>query len=389
MNSRHRIMHIITGLETGGAERMLVKLLGQPNSADLEPIVVSMMGDGMLGTDIRALGIPLYTLDMRQGLPSVGAYARLAELVRRLRPDLVHGWMYHGNLAALAAAGAFSQRIPVVWNVRHSLTDIRREKWLTRGVIRANAWLSPRANRIVFNSHRSADQHTALGFSSTQTVVIPNGFNVEEFHPDPAARIDVRKELGLDKDTFLVGIVGRYHPMKDHRSFLHAAATLGKRHKNIAFVLVGKGVDEKNQPLGAAIAHVRRYAKVHLLGERRDIPRLTAALDVAVSASAWGEGFPNVIGEAMACGIPCVVTDVGDSAWVVGRCGRVVPSGEPGRLANAIAELLRLNAHERARLAEQARERIVSEFCLASVASQYERLHQSAITEFGAPAFAR
>jgi len=370
-----KVLHVITGLGTGGAEAMLTKLLQATRDSSGDCAVVSMMDMGAMGEAIRKLGVPVETLGMRRGVPTPSAIWRLRQVARRYQPDLVQGWMYHGNLAASMAATFAGGRPRVVWNVRHSLYDIRDERPLTRQVIRANARLSHRCAAIVYNSRVSAVQHEAFGFHAERTRILPNGFDLECFRPDSLARAQVRAEFAIPADAPLIGLIGRHHPMKDHAGFLRAAALLAKRYPQAVFLAAGAGVERSNPELSALAASLNLGAsRLHLLGERRDVSRLMAALDV-LALTSWSEGFPNVVGEAMACAVPCVVTDVGDAAWVVGDTGRVVAPRDPQAFASACGELLELGRDGREALGRAARERIEREFGLDQIASQYRSLY--------------
>ena len=233
---------------------------------------------------------------------------------------------------------------------------------------------------ILNNSSKSVAQHSAIGYETESTVVIPNGFDTDLFAPSEEARYDIRAELGVSHDTFLIGLIGRYHPLKDHTTFLSAAALLLKDYPDSQFVLAGKRVDWNNEALRAQVQDLGMVERVHLLGERLDMPQLTAALDVATSSS-YEEGFPNVIGEAMACGVPCAVTEVSDLPWIVGDCGRVVPPRNPQALAKAWKDLIEIGRQGRAALGLAARSRVAELFSLSSVVEQYEALYESAVAE--------
>ncbi len=371
---------MITGLTTGGAEMMLLKLCSKLDRRRFEPCVISLSDKGLIGPRIEALGIPVYALGMRPGRPSLTGFLHLRKLVLALRPDLIQGWMYHGNLAASLVARSGS----VVWGIRQSLYVLNKERVLTRWVIRLSALLSRRYPRaIVYNSRTSARQHETFGFDTFRMCIIPNGFDTLIFRPDENARINIRQELGLNDHVILIGLIGRYHPMKDHRNFLNAAALLCKEFPDVYFLLVGCEVTRDNPALSAMIAEFGLSSRVFLLGERKDIPQLNAALDIASSSSAWGEGFANVIGEAMSCGVPCVVTDVGDSPWVTGSTGKVVPQRDPIALAAAWKSLIMLGQAERQSLGIQARRRVIEKFSLESVVKQYEDLYESLIARTG------
>jgi glycosyltransferase involved in cell wall biosynthesis len=297
-------------------------------------------------------------------------------IVKRLNPDILQGWMYHGNLFVQLVGFLLRQKVPSVWNVRQSLYNLRHEKFRTSIVIRLCAKLSHYPAKIIYNAQTSAIQHEALGYCEKKRMIIPNGFDTEQFRPSREARGQIRKELELSPSTFLIGLISRYHPSKGHQNFLRAAAQLVKDCPEVHFVLAGRGVDHNNEILMKSIRELCLEGRVHLLGERTDTARVTAALDLATSTS-FSEGFPNSIGEAMACGVPCVVTDVGDSAWIVGDTGVVVPPGAHRALAAAWRDLVEIGVEGREDLGAAARNRIRERFNLRAMVAQYEELYRS------------
>jgi len=370
-----RIMHITTGLTTGGAEMMLLRLLST-NNGDWDPAVVSMMDEGTIGPRIVALGIPVYSLGMRRGRPNPIRALSIVLPIRRFRPHVIVGWMYHGNLMA-SLGGVFSPtRVPVFWNIQQALDDIAGWGQLTAAVIRAGAYLSRYPAAVIYNTQVGAKQHEAFGYNARKRIIIPPGFDCKTFHPDDDARRQFRAELGIHEDTVLIGLVARYHPMKDHAGFLQAANIVARIHPNVLFLLLGNGITAEESALGKFIAEPQVANRVLLLGERTDTPRITAALDIACSASAWGEGFSNAVGEAMACGIPCVVTDVGDSSYAIANTGISVPPRDPQALAHAIGRLINAGAAARRQLGAAARRRVEHEFSLPVIARQYEDLYR-------------
>ncbi len=377
------ILHLITGLGTGGAETMLFKLLSRTDSHSYRPVVISLLPcRGLkLSTAIENLGIPVWSAEMPIGPGLIWKLPRLVSLLRRAAPQLVMGWEVHGNVFSQLGQWLHSSR--VIWNVRGSLDHIQSEKQRTRLLIAALGKASRLPDRIIYNSRRSAAQHEAAGYCRTRTVVIPNGFDGELFRPDPEARFSLRRELALSPTEPLVGMVARHHPVKNHSGFLRAAAR-AMRQAPFHAVLAGRGVDPANADLVEQIASLGLTGRVHLLGERADTPRLTAAFDIAVSAS-FAEAFPNVIGEAMMCGVPCLVTDVGDSAWLVGDTGAVVPPDDPDSFAAGIESLLRLSPEARAGLGATARRRILNDFSLDEVARKFHRLYDEVLagSEYG------
>ena len=372
---RIRIVHIINDLNIGGAEMMLCKLLSAANRKRFDLVVVSLRNRGQLNRRIEALGIPVYSVAMRLPLPTPTSCWRLIRLIRRLDPDLIQGWMYHGNFAA-QIAGTFAHRpVTIVWNVRQTLYGIDYEKWSTAAVIKLCARLSNLPAKIIYNSRIAAAQHGAIGYQLQNSVVIPNGFVANVFTPSLEARRRVRTELGVADDALLIGLIGRYHPVKDHGNFLHAAAILLKSHPDVQFVLCGEKVNWVNPFLCSLIDQLKLAERVHLLDQRQDMARITAALDVATSSS-YAESFPNVIGEAMSCGVPCVVTDVSDLVWIVGETGRVVPSRNAQSLAEGMRDLVEMGPEGRAELGRAARERIIKHFPLREIESLYEALYE-------------
>jgi glycosyltransferase involved in cell wall biosynthesis len=295
-----------------------------------------------------------------------------------LRPDLLQGWMYHGNLAAQMMAAALPASVPVTWGICNGV--LCDEKLVTSMTVWLGARLSRLPARIITDSAASAEAHQRrLNFSASRWEVIPNGFDLEQFQPCARARSEVRAELSAPANALLVGLVGRYHPVKDHAGFLEAAALIRRQTPQAKFLLAGSGIGS-NPVLMKQAAALGLIDVVHLLDERADVHRIMAALDIAVCSS-YSESFPNVVGEAMCCGVPCVVTDVGSTAYLVGDTGLVVPPRDPLALANACGELIRLGGDGRRALGRAARGRIAERFSIASIAARYERLYEQVIGE--------
>lgn len=372
------ISYIITNLSTGGAETMLLKLLEQLDRRRFTPTVISLVGLGEIGPSIQALGIPVHALGMTRGVPNPLMLLRLVRLLHQLRPDVVHTWMYHADLlGGLAARLAGCER--VIWCIRHSNLSKTENKRSTLWVAKACAWLSHRVPaQVISCSQRSKEIHQAFGYTADKLHVIPNGFDLTRFVPDAAARVSVRAELGLAADVSLVGLIARFDSQKNHFGFVDAAAQVHAQLPNVHFVLAGTHVDGSNTALNAAIAAQGLQAHMHLLGRRDDVPRLMAALDVLASSS-HGEAFPNVLGEGMACGVPCVVTDVGDSAEIVGETGRVVAAGDMAGLASGLTDVLSVLPEQKTVLGAQARSRVAARYEIGHVVRLYEEFYESVV----------
>ncbi|MDC0336181.1 glycosyltransferase [Pseudodesulfovibrio sp.] len=371
-----KILHVITGLDVGGAETMLYRLATHMDLVRFQPRVVSLVAPGPMGKKLTDAGIRVDSLDMQRGVPSPMGLLKLVKLMRLWRPDVVQTWLYHADLAGLVAARLafpFGGGPKVAWNIRCSYMALEEYRRMTGVTLKACAALSGGPDVVLTNSHEAKRFHGELGYRPKQWEVIPNGFDVDRFAPDSAARREVREELSIAQDAIIVGHVARFDAMKDHRTFIEAAGQISQE-SDAVFVLVGRGVDYDNLDLAAWMAEAGLASdRVRLLGERDDIPRLMAAMDVHVSSS-LGESFPNVVGETMACGVPNVVTDVGDSGLLVADTGLVVQPGDAHGLAEMILRLVN-SPEERGGKGKAARERVVDTFSLNATVTRFSELY--------------
>lgn len=374
---RLRILHVITGLQRGGAEAMLVRLLAAMDPAAFEHRVLCLGPESPLAGELRDQGVRTLCLGLRADPLLLGSLPCLFRGRPPWRPHLLQGWMYHGNLAAYLTAHLLAGRTPLVWNIRVGIDTMATYRPLTRGLIRLGARLSRSADAIIYNAVAAREQHEAIGYRKERSHWIPNGFNLERFRPDPGARVQVRQELGLPPEAPLLGQFARLHAEKNQQLFLSA---LGSLPPEVHGLLAGQGIHPDQPELAAMVRQYHLAGRVHFLGERTDLPRLTAALDIAISPS-WNEGFSNALGEALACGVPCVATRVGDSAALVGPAGRLVPPGDAEALVAALRELLALSRPERISLGALGRHKMEAEFSMGVVAHQYEMLYQALVPE--------
>jgi glycosyltransferase involved in cell wall biosynthesis len=372
-----RVLHIITSLSTGGAEIMLQKLVGALNPEHYTNNVISLTTTTPVGTELEAAGVRVIGLGGRGGMLTPRQGLQLVRAYNAVRPQVVHAWMYHSNVAAQLLVGlrARKTRPGLILSVRGALHAAREQKLASRLIRRMDAALSSRSDAIVFNSRRAAEQHVALGYDPDKIRVIPNGFDPDRFAILPMERVRIRAELGCDGAT-LIGLIARFDKLKGHRLFLEAARLVADRGANYRFVLAGRGCDTSNQELSRWIGELGLAARVHLLGERRDIPAIDNALDIAVCSSI-SESFPNAIGEAMACGVPCVVTDVGDCGYLVGKTGYVVPPRNAQALADAIVRMGELPESDLRALRADARRRVTTVFSMGSVVQQFADLYET------------
>lgn len=370
-----KILHFIAGLGRGGAEAMLAKLaLG---GGTHEHVVLSLGAIGPVGEELAAAGIRVHALNVgRRGRNLSGLFA-VGGLIDRERADIVQGWMSHGNLAATAAHWLTRRRSPLLWNIRQSLSVPNCDRWTTRRIIAANARLSGRPAAILYNSTQGALEHEAIGYARQKRRIIPNGFDLERFQPSPVARCTMRRDLGVRDDEILIGLIARFDPWKNHEGFFAAASQLMASQPAIRFLFAGSGMTRENPRVVQLMADPRLAERSLLLGDRSDIPAITNALDIACNVS-HGEGFPNTIGEAMACAVPCIVTDAGDCREIVGDAGTVCVDKRPPTIAAALSAMIDLGEQGRLHLGRLARERIEHHYSLSAIVARYDALYEEA-----------
>ena len=367
------VLHVITGLSTGGAETSLYKLLSAIDRGRFDNRVISLTGIGTVGARIRELGLPLACLDMRRGVPNPIGLWKLRRLIRKVQPDIVQTWLYHADLMGLIA-GKLARVPRTVWNLRCSYMGADYYEGLSGLVVGMLARLSSLPDAVIVNSRTGQALHEKLGYHPQRWSLIPNGFDLETFRPREDARQKLREELDVPEDALLIGLVARFDPVKGHEVFLRAAGHLAKRQRGAQFVLVGSGCSEDNNSLRQLVAAASLEGNVHLLGERQDVPEVTAAFDIA-NCSSVGEGFPNVVGESMACAVPCVATNVGDCAEIVGNPKLIIPVNDDVALVKAWHHLVDLGPAQRRELGIEARQRISERYALPRIARMYEDLY--------------
>ncbi len=371
--SRMTITHIITGLNTGGAETMLYWLLRNVDQQQFTSRVISLTENGPIGEKLKKLGIPIVVLGLNNKNSLWTGFSKLLEELQINKPALIQTWMYHsdflGGLAAKLVKG-----IRIVWGIHNSTLDQSNSKKSTRMVVRLNAFLSHfLPDRIVVCSRVSEKVHIQKGFDGNRMVYIPNGFDLTEYRADVRVRAEVRNELGIASMAMVVGMAARFDPQKDYGTFFLAANELLNRFPDLHFVLCGDGVSWENSDIVSMVDSTRK-SQFHLLGRRNDMPRIYTSWDIAVLSSKYGEAFPLAIGEAMACEIPCVGTDVGDTSVLIGKTGFTVPPEAPILLADAVAKLISLPFAERSNLGKLAREHILSNYEISLITKKYQEV---------------
>lgn len=362
--SNQKILFLTRSLDYGGAERQLVVLAKCLHERGYKVAVASFYAGGPLEKDLLDAGISTFNLEKRGRWDVIPFLWRLAGLIRREKPAVFHGYIT-GNLMTFPMKLLFPG-IKTVWGVRASDMDLTQYDWLARMSFRLSCFLSKFADVIIVNSHAGRDYHVRHGYPAHHMVVIPNGIDTEKFKHDPAMRARLRSEWGIKENEILVGLVARIDPMKDHASFLKAASMLSKERSNVRFVCVGDGPEPLKSKLSAMSQELGLSNKLLWAGARNDMQAVYSGLDILASSSCFGEGFSNVIGEAMACGVPCVVTDAGDSRLIVGQTGIVVAPRDPDLLKTGLGMMLK-KKEDPSTLAEDCRKRIVENFSIQAM----------------------
>jgi len=354
---------------------VLLRLVGRMDRREFSNTVISLTGPGDLAPKFEEAGIPIVHLSMGGAAGSVFGVFKLLRSLREIKPDVVQGWLYHGDLFALIGGKLTGVR-NIAWNIRNA--DMGEDYY--RGfhglLVRLLATLSKIPECVIVNSHAGRSLHISRGYHPTFWCHIPNGFDLVQFHPNESARKRIRLELGIAESDCLIGIVARFDSIKGHSDFFAAADRLLETNSDVKFVAVGQGLE----PGGQVIESMKLSKKLseHLLpvGARDDVADILAAMDILVSAS-LGEGFSNVIGEAMACGLPCVVTDVGDSAQIVGAAGRIIPPANPKMLAEALKELVSMPRRSLRELGGIGRASIEKNYSADGAVHQYQDLYRA------------
>ena len=368
-----KILHIITGLNNGGAEGVLYRLV--THDQENEHIVISMMDAGKYGPLLQDEGVEVHCLKMKAGKASLQSVVKLYKLLKHINPDVVQTWMYHADLiGGIVAKAAGINKI--FWNLRHSNFDSNHTKSSTIKVAQLNAKLSrviPK--KIISCAQGGIKTHTDLGYDEKKIIVIGNGYDLSTFKIDNDSRALIREELDVGLVP-IIGMVGRYDPQKNHKGLIEALEIVKEKGYSFDLILVGRDLNSENKILLEQIRKADLYNQTHLLGQRNDIASVMNALDIHILSSSYGEGFPNVIAEAMACGTPCIATDIGDSRVIVGDCGTIVEPNSVEKLSLAIMKKLDLmNDHKQWQyLRQSSQQHIVQNFSVQNMVSKYKEI---------------
>ena len=371
-----QVIHVISGLKVGGAETVLLRLIASSRGAAYSHSVVALTPGGGMGERFAAAGIDVMELDFKKR--PVGDFLRLVKRIRSARPDIVQTWMYHADLIGGIAARLVGVR-NVIWGVRTTDVTAGRGKAIAmlRSLCASSSSIIPRA--IVCAAEASLRSHAQVGYDAGRMTVVPNGFDFGKLRRDPSARAMLRAQCGFAPRHLVVGTLGRFDAAKDPENFVRAAGLFAAERPDARFLLVGRDMLAGNSELGGWIAATGYPDRFVLLGERSDVAACLGAMDIFCLSSRT-EGFPNVLAEAMAMQLPCVTTDVGDAAMLLGGTGAVVPKENAQALAAGMRSLAELPAEERRRAGEQASQRVRAEFSVERMRNRFETIY-NAITK--------
>lgn len=359
-----KIVHLITSLGLGGAERQLKALVtGQENTASIH-IVISLQDEGVIGQQLG--NVKLYCLNLQKSLKGLW---ELYKILRHEKPDVLQTWLYHADLIGFFI-GKLACVPRIVWNIRCSNMDLSRYSKTTTMVVRLLKFLSRFPHAIVTNSHAGRIFHEKFGYKSRRWIHIPNGIDTEVFKPNKISGQKLRKQLVIPEDALVIGMVGRVDPMKDYETFLKAMDVLSKNYQNLYCLIAGTETDTTHWPITPS--------RFYRLGIWEDIPSLLNTFDVMVLSS-LSEGFPNVVGEAMACGVPAIVTDVGDVALLIENKGQLISPRNVDALIMALKKLIDLSIEERAKIGLQSREKILNTYSLSVMRKRYNQFYEQLI----------
>lgn len=372
------ILFVVNSLNRGGAERMLLRLLQSRALSREEITVVSLLGPGDLSQAVAQTGVKLDHLNMSRSLLGVLKLWKLACVIWKTKPDIIHSWLYQSDVLSGLIGFLLGHR-RIIWSIRQTNITSAHNSLRTRACIRLCAWFShiiPVA--IVSNAQAARETHIGIGYRRDSIVVIGNGINTAEFKRLPRLGNNVRDKLGISPDVPVIGMVARFDSQKNHSGFFEAATLIRKAKEGSKFVLCGHGIDSRNSALVGMIGNAGLNDCTILAGTRSEVVAVMNSFDVLVSSS-YGEGWPNVVAEAMACGVPCVATDVGESASIVGEAGHIVQAGDMTGLADRVTDILFLEPADYRALSEAARSRIVNSFDIEVVANRFRELYEEVI----------
>ena len=369
---KKRILFIINSFKVGGAEKALYNLIKWINKDKFDVLVVTLVKQNSPFFNFDKIdSIELSSVNLKMDFLFLRELYRLYRLVKEFNPDIVQTWLYHTDLIGGVIA-KFCGVKKIYWGVRsselvggNSKLSLRIVRWLC-GMF---SYFVP--TKVICNSNSGIRSHLRLGYSRKKMALVHNGFDTSQFYPDLVARENYRSKLGIDKNVKIIGMVARFDPLKNQLGFVDVIEKLAKKYSNFVVIMIGTNVNYDNEVLTKKIKLADLDRFFLLLGERNDVAALMCSFDFLVCPS-LAEAFPNVIGEAMACEVPCIAYDVGDCGEIIGDTGIVCSKNEESKLVLAVSDFLALSDQELLGLGKAARKRVIERFTLATSVTRFE-----------------
>ncbi len=370
-----QVLHIITGLQRGGAETLLCNLCKFDTEHTHTIISLSELKDSESVLNDQP-NVCVYSLNFRHGKIRLSGLSKLYKLIKQIKPDIVQTWMIHADMIGGIVARLAGVK-NIFWSVHYTNLVKGKSKRSTIFLTKINAFLSyfiPK--KIIYCAEKSREVQESLGFKKTKGVVVQNGYDIESFIINTSLGLKFRNELDIHPEAFIIGHVGSYHPLKDQANLIEALTLLDQRGFNFYAVFAGVNLDNNNTSLVSLIKNKGLSNRVHLLGRRNDIPSIMNGIDLFILSSE-SEAFPNVLNEAMACGTPCVSTDVGDASLILGDTGWIVPSKDSESLYSSVIKAVQekeSNHRSWSQRSVACRQRIVQKFSLEKMVRKYKEV---------------
>ena len=370
-----KYLHIITNLTIGGAETMLLRLIKHKPDLARSTTVISLTDKAEIGRILETMGVNVISLEMRNWSSIFKVLFNLKKIIQNEKPDIIHTWMYHANiLGGIAAVLAKNKNI--IWSIRRSEFSWG-ESPLTYIIMKLGAMLSKFIPKVVVCVAESGlKNHQKYGYEPDNMIVIPNGFNVDKFKHDQVIRKEIRKELNIYDDEVVIGCVGRFHESKGYEILIASSMEVIKLHKKVRYLLIGRNVDQRNTILMEWINNTGFSDHFLLAGEKHNIADYMRAMDIFCLSSIT-EGFPNVVGEAMASALPCVVTSVGDVQKITGNNALLIQPKNKKLLSKGLCEMLNMDNEKRNRMGLNGRKKIEKEYPIKLACEKHFNLYSS------------
>lgn len=367
-----KIIHIISGLKSGGAERSLFNVCNSNISDYFKQSVICLGDKAIYGDKLVELGVEVYYLNFKNS-NKLNAFINFKNIIKKISPDIVQGWMTHGNFASVLAYFILAGRPSLFWNIRQTVYKLKHEYILTRFLFLINILLSRIPNGIISNANISIKQLIKFGYKNDSFFLIPNGFDTNYWKPDPKLRQIERNKLKFNDNDFVLGYVGRYHPMKNIKLLLESFNKLSQQNSKFKLVIVGQNLNSYNIKEKSIIDMISQH-QILIIDNTEDVKKYYNIFDLLILCSVWGEGFPNVLGEAMSCELCCISTPVGDAPDILEDVGYLVPLDDVDFLIEKVKNCMD-NPEELNKLGRKARIKIVNQYSMEKTINSYLNIY--------------